>query len=291
MSFYNSNITFWDAVPQFETKPINMETEKSKSLQRIVAILDSFTYERPELGVREIARMIDFSSSTTGRLLQAMKEIGLLQQNPINQTYSLGGKVLAWAGVYSSTLDVRNAALAAIQELHRETRETISLYVLEGNERVCVERLESTQNVRIVARLGRRVPLYAGSAGKVFLAFLSPARRDAILKATPPTPITASTIVDIEALMQELKRIRGKGYAVSFGEWVAEASGVAAPIFDARGEIAAALTISGPGQRFTEDVVQHYVTDVTRVAAQISREMGFNGKISHTSRLELQQDN
>ena len=162
-----------------------METEKSKSLQRIVAILDCFSYDRPELGVREIARSIDFSSSTTGRLLQAMKEIGLLQQNPLNQTYSLGGKVLAWAGVYSSTLDVRNAALSSIQELHRVTRETISLYVLEGNERVCVERLESNQNVRIVARLGRRVPLYAGSAGKVFLAFLPPARRDAILKATP----------------------------------------------------------------------------------------------------------
>jgi DNA-binding IclR family transcriptional regulator len=268
-----------------------MYTEKSKSLQRIVAILDCFTYERPKLGVREIARSIGFSSSTTGRLLQAMKEIGLLQQDPLNQAYSLGGKVLAWAGVYSSNLDVRNAALSSIQELHRVTRETISLYVLEGNERVCVERLESTQNVRIVARLGRRVPLYAGSAGKVFLAFLPPVKRDAILKAEPPTPITASTIVDIRALMEELKHIRRKGYAVSFGEWVAEASGVAAPIFDVRGEIMAALTISGPGQRFTEEVVQHYVTDVTRVAAQISRELGFNGKIARTYTSDLLDEN
>jgi DNA-binding IclR family transcriptional regulator len=185
---------------------------------------------------------------------------------------------------------VRNAALSAIQELHRVTRETISLYVLEGNERVCVERLESNQNVRIVARLGRRVPLYAGSAGKVFLAYISPAKRDAILKAEPPTPITASTIVDIKALMDELKLIHRKGYAVSFGEWVAEASGVAAPIFDVRGEIVAALTISGPGQRFTEDVVQHYVTDVTRVAAQISREMGFTGKRAVTFAYDLENE-
>lgn len=255
-----------------------MVSEKSKSLQRIVAILDCFTNEQPEMGVREIARKIGFSTSTTGRLLQAMKEINLLQQNPDNQAYSLGGKVLAWAGVYSSSLDVRNAALPAIQELHRVTRETISLYVLEGNERVCVERLESDQNVRIVARLGRRVPLYAGSAGKVFLAFLSPAERDAILQSDPPKAITPSTIVDRQKLLEELKEIRQKGYAVSFGEWVAEASGVAAPIFDSRGEIAAAMTISGPGQRFTRDVVEHYVTDVTRVAAEISRELGFKGR-------------
>ena len=264
-----------------------MEAEKSKSLLRIVAILDCFTYEHAALGVREIARMIGFSTSTTGRLLQAMKEINLLQQNPLNQTYSLGGKVLAWAGVYSSTLDVRNAALPAIQQLHRDTRETISLYVLEGNERVCVERLESDQNVRIVARLGRRVPLYAGSAGKVFLAFLPAAQRDAILKAEPPEAITSTTIVDIHDMMEELKRIRSKGYAVSVGEWVAEASGVAAPIFGASGEIMAALTISGPGQRFTEDVIEHYVTDVTRVAAQISQEMGFNGKIAVSSAIDL----
>jgi DNA-binding IclR family transcriptional regulator len=254
-----------------------METEKSKSLQRIIAILDCFTYERPELGVREIARTIGFSSSTAGRLLQAMKEVGLLQQNPVNQSYSLGGKVLAWAGVYSSTLDVRNAALPAIQELHQVTRETISLYVLEGNERVCVERLESDQNVRIVARLGRRVPLYAGSAGKVFLAFLPPAKRDAILKAEPPTSITDSTIVDIQVLMEDLRHIRSQGYAVSFGEWVTEAAGVAAPIFDARQEIIAALTISGPRQRFSQDAVLHFGTVVTRVAAQISHELGFTG--------------
>ena len=268
-----------------------MEIEKSKSLQRMVAILDCFSYERPELGVREIARIINFSSSTTGRLLQAMKELGVLQQNPGNQTYSLGGKVLAWAGVYSASLDVRNAALSAIQELHRVTRETISLYVLEGNERVCVERLESPQNVRIVARIGRRVPLYAGSAGKVFLAFISPEQRDTILKATPPLPITASTIVDIQALMAELKKICNKGYAVSFGEWVAEAAGVAAPVFGPKGDIVAALTISGPVQRFTEEVVQRYVKDVTRVAAQISYEMGFNGKRNSNSLAGLIDEN
>lgn len=260
-----------------------MDTDKPKTLQRMVAILDCFTYERPELGVREIARQIGFSSSTTGRLLQAMKELNVLQQNSVNQSYSLGGKVLAWAGVYSASLDVRNAALPAIQELHRVTRETISLYVLEGNERVCVERLESPQNVRIVARLGRRVPLYAGSAGKVFLAFIPAERRDEILKATPPTPITDSTIVDIQALMEELKKVRKKGYAVSFGEWVAEAAGVAAPVFGPRGDIAAVVTISGPAQRFTADVVQRYITDITRVAALISREIGFVGKGDGTS--------
>lgn len=252
-----------------------MESEKSKTLTRIIAILDCFTEEQSELGVREIARKISYSSSTTGRLLQAMHELGVLKQNPLTHGYALGGRVLSWAGVYSSTLDVRSVALPAMQELQRKTRETITLYVLEGNQRVCVERLESPQNVRIVTRIGKRLPLYAGSAGKVFLAFIPPEQRDAILKATPPRPLTPTTIVDREALQAELNRTRARGYAVSYGEWVSDAAGVAAPIFDQRGQIAATLTISGPGSRFTAEAVEGFIADVTRVAGHISHELGY----------------
>jgi DNA-binding IclR family transcriptional regulator len=255
-----------------------MDNDKPKTMQRMIAILDCFSSDQPELGVREIARQIGFSRSTTGRLLQGLKELNLLQQNPGTLAYSLGGKVLAWAGVYLSRLDVRDVALPAMQELHRITRETISLYVMEGNERVCVERLESPQNVRIVARVGRRIPLYAGSAGKVFLAYLPLERCKAVLRETPPTAITDFTIVNREKLMDELAKIRTQGYSVSFGEWTADAAGVAAPIFGTRGEVIAAVTISGPIARFTEEVVQRYTPDITRMAASISREMGFTGK-------------
>jgi DNA-binding IclR family transcriptional regulator len=255
-----------------------MDDDKPKTMQRMIAILDCFTQDQPELGVREIARQIGFSRSTTGRLLQGLKELNLLQQNPYTQAYALGGRVLAWAGVYLSSLDVREVALPAMTELHTITRETISLYVLEGNERVCVERLESPQNVRIVARVGRRIPLYAGSAGKVFLAFLPLERCKAILRETPPKAITDFTIVKKEALLEELTKIREQGYAFSYGEWVADAAGVAAPVFGSRGEIVAAVTISGPVSRFTPDIVQRYVTDITRLANSISLEMGYSGK-------------
>lgn len=252
-----------------------MPTDKMQTLERTIALLDCFSIEQPELGVREAARLIHLSSSTTGRLLAAMKECGVLSQNPVTHLYSLGGKVLSWAGVYTANLDVRNKALPAMEELWHSTQETISLYVLEGHERVCVERMESPQNVRIVARIGRRLPLYAGSAGKVFLAFLPPARRDQILKEMTLAPLTTKTIVNFDQLLQELEKIRHQGYAVSYGEWVLDASGVASPIFDQKGEVIAALTISGPGQRFTEEKAAEYGVEVQRVANQISYEMGY----------------
>jgi IclR family transcriptional regulator, KDG regulon repressor len=252
-----------------------MPSGEIQVVNNVVALLDCFSTQQPELGVREAARLLKLSSSTTGRLLVAMKEAGLLTQNQQTRSYRLGGKVLAWAGVYSATFDLREQALPAIQELHRTTQETISLYVMEGDERMCVERMESPQNVRIVARVGRRLPLYAGSAGKLFLAFLPEARREEILRNTIFKPLTPYTITDPQVLRLELVKIRQAGYALSSGEWEAEAGGVAAPIFDQKGAIAAALTISGPVQRFTAAVIEQYIQLVTRAAAQISYDMGY----------------
>jgi IclR family KDG regulon transcriptional repressor len=258
-----------------------MPTEKAQSLQRVVAILDCFTLERPRLGVREVARKVNLSHSAAGRLMQALRELGILSQDSDTALYSMGARVLTWAGMYSNTLDVRNAALPAMRELHQRTMETISLYILDGAERVCVERLESPQSVRIVAYIGRRLPLHAGSAGKVFLAFMPPARRDEILKSHALTPLTLNTIVDLQALLAECDTIRSQGYAVSQGEWILEASGVAVPIFDSFGSVTAALSISGPAQRFTAAKIAEYILEITRVGQQISRSMGYRGLMNH----------
>lgn len=251
-----------------------MSAEKPQLLEHIFSLLDCFSMEQPEMGVREAARLLDLPSSTTGRLLANMKEIGVLTQNPDSHTYSLGGKVLDWAGVYTSTLDVRKKALPIMEELSRTSRETISLYLLEGHERVCVERFESSQSVRIVARIGRRLPIYAGSAGKAFLAFLTPELREEILKSLVLKQLTPKTISDMSVLRQEIEKIRKVGYAVSHGEWTLGASGVAAPILDQSGEVCAVITISGPTQRFDDPTVDLLVNQVVKAAAWISQEMG-----------------
>lgn len=252
--------------------------DKAQVLHRAVAILDCFSQDRPELGVRETARIVNLSSSATGRLMVAMKELGILSQNPATKAYSIGPRVLTWAGVYLATSDIRNVALPYLHELQQETRETISLYVLEDNERVCIERLESTQNVRFVApRVGRRLPLHAGSAGKVMLAFLADARRENIISSGSLSRLTEKTIVDPDKLREELAVIRQQGVAVSDGEWILDAAGTAAPIFDRNGDVIAALTISGPTQRFTEDTLPGYIEKVIRTARQISLGMGYRG--------------
>lgn len=255
-----------------------MPSDTTQTISRAMTFLDCFTINKPSLGVRELARMTNLSSSTVGRLLASLRDLGVLIQDPETKTYSLGGKVLAWANVYSETLDVSNIAHGVLSKLYNDTRETISLYVIEGDERVCVERMESQQNVRIVARIGRRLPLYAGSAGKVFLAYLPSERRDEILNKSGQKPFTPNTISDRNELLDELEKIRVQGYAVSHGEWTAEASGIAAPIFNQKGEIIAALTISGPTQRFTPEKLEKYAVEILGAASEISSMMGYYTK-------------
>jgi IclR family transcriptional regulator, KDG regulon repressor len=253
-----------------------MPSEKSSTLLRTVRILDCFTPETPQLGVRQAARRLGLSTSAAGRLMQSMKEVGILTQDPSTRMYAVGTRVLTWAGMYLATSDVRNLALPYLQELLHETQETVSLYAREGHERVCIERLESSRSVAFVARVGRRLPIYAGAAGKVLLAFLSQDQQHEILTGLELTPVTPRTLVDPRALRQELETIRRQGYAVSRGEYSLDASGVAAPIFSQSGGVVAAITISGPSQRFTDDVIQDYIEKVVRVTGNISRALGYS---------------
>lgn len=256
-----------------------MEDGKIQILDRVVKILDCFTIERHELGVREVARLAGLSPSVCGRLMQALVQHRLLVQNAATREYAIGSKSLAWSEIYSTHLDVRTLALPFINELLLKTQETISLYILDGSERLCVERIESAQNVRVVARIGRRIPLYAGSAGKVLLAFLPQPRRDEIIAQTDLVPFTDQTIIDKDRLSEELKKIRQQGYAFSSGEWVSDAAGVAVPIFNQRSDVIAALTVSGPSNRFTPEAVGRHVQSALLSAERISIEMGYMGNL------------
>jgi len=251
-----------------------MPANETQSLHRAIAILDCFGISQPELGVREIARQLELHPSTVGRMLTTMTSLGILTQDRESHRYRMGSKVLSWSAVYMSNLDLRADARPYMDELYKATRETVSLYLLDGSTRVCIERLESPQTVRMVARVGERMPLYAGASGKVLLAFLPPEKRDDILRNVQLDRLTEKTIINMQALKDELSLIQKRGYAVSQGERVEGASSVAAPIFDAGNRVLAAINISGPTTRFTKPKLQTYAELVVRASSRLSVAMG-----------------
>lgn len=248
-----------------------------RSLVKAFAILDCFNAACPQLGVREIARQLKMSSSTVGRLLITLRAAGVLTQDPNTRLYRIGSKVLNWSSVYMHGLNVREKARPRLEELHQLTQETVNLYILDGTERVCVERFESAQRVRVIVQIGERLPLYAGSAGKAILAF-APAELIKHILAKPLKRITDNTITNRKKLLEDLRLVRKRGYAVSQAERFTDAMGLAAPIFDATGNVIAAMNVSGPLTRFTQAEVAKYAPKVVELASQVSYSLGYTDR-------------
>jgi len=253
-----------------------MASGEVQSLSRAFAILDCFSYEHPQLGVREIARQLGMSASTVGRILAAFNAAGILNQDPSTRLYRMGPKVMMWSAVYTKGLDVREYALPVLKELHRLTNETVSLYVLERDERVCVACIESSEIVRVVVRVGERMPLHAGSAGKTLLAFMPPIDAETVI-AKPLGKMTAHTITAKSDLLAELETIRKQGYATSNSERFEDVIGLAAPVFDASGKVFAALNVAGPKTRFTASRAERIAPSIVRLADEVSFNLGYGG--------------
>lgn len=247
-----------------------------RSLIKALAILDCLGADHPELGVSEIARQLGMPTSTVGRLLVTLHSAGVLSQDPTTQRYRLGSKVLSWAAVYMNGLDVREKARPMLEELHRLTQETVNVYARDGLERVCIDRIESPQRLRVIVQIGERMPLYAGSAGKAILAYAPSAVVERILER-PLERMTDNTITDPDKLLEELRSIRNHGYATSHSERFTDVLGLAAPVFDASGNVLASLNVAGPLVRFGDAEVAKYAPEVMRLAQEVSQSLGYVG--------------
>ncbi len=254
-----------------------MASGEIQILSRAIAVLDCFSSTQPQLGVREIARQLDMSASTVGRLLAALHSAGILNQDAATRLYRMGPKVMAWSSIYTRALDVRESARPMLEEMHRLTNETVSLYSLERMERVCVDCIESSEIVRVVLRVGERMPLHAGSSGKILLAYMPPLEIEKVLSGSLEK-MTANTITSRKNLLKELETIRARGYATSFGERFNEVIGLAAPIFNATGKVVAALNVAGPKNRFTEAHVGKFAPRIIELANRVSHALGYPGK-------------
>ena len=253
-----------------------MSTASNQYIDRIFSLLDCFSEERPELGVREAARMLDISPSSCGRLMSELRDEGVLTQNTENRSYSLAGRVIRWASVYTGSSDLRKKAYPHMEHMAKETNETVSLYTAEEYDRVCVERIESQMTVRIVEPVGTRIPICKGSGGKAILAFRTKEEIERDITCAQADPRYQVNEDFFTQLRSELAEIRQCGYAVSHGEWQSDASGIASPIFNERGVPIGSISVSGPTQRFLDkNKIKLYAELLTKHVGMISRELGY----------------
>ena len=258
------------------TRPSVLASRPS-SVEKAIDILLCFDPQHPQLRLTDISQRLGLHMSTTHRLLSLLKKKRLITADAASQLYSLGPGVveLAWI-ILRQQQDLRTLCAPYLERLRQATNETVSLYIRMGDCRVCIEELESGQEIKYSQTVGLTAPLHVGAPGKVLLAFLAPAELEALLATLLLTSVTSHTITDREQLLEELATVRQRGYAVSVGERSPWASAAAAPIWDWSGKPIAALSVLGPSHRLTSEVLPALGQQVQQVAIEVSRACGYS---------------
>lgn len=235
-----------------------------KSLHKGLRIL-CYLSTKSEAGPSEISRDLQYGKSTVIRLLQTMRALGFVKQGDDTGCYEMGPRVLELAHCYLGQQDgIVSLAIDEIRALWSQFSETVSLYVREGDVRVCVYRLESPSPLRHSISVGEVSPLHSGSPGKTFLAHMRPDEVEAYLIRENVDPDRVSR------LRHDIPEIRQKGVAYSFGERGSGRTSVAAPIMNGRKEPIAVLSISGPLQRLPLGRLQEIIEPLSIAARTIS---------------------
>ena len=238
---------------------------------RVGSILALFVAKSGSIGVSEASRELGLSKAVVHRILQSLVTQGLVSADVDRRRYRLGPLAVALGARAYAESDLRRAALPALYALSEQSTETATVSHRIGLSRVYLDQAISDREIRMSVELGRPYPLHGGSSGKAILAFCDEGTRDAVLDRL--TPLTPTTITDRASLEQELAEIRRRGVAISFGERQAGAASVAAPVFGADGLVVGSLSVCGPVDRFTEEVIAGLVELVPAGAGTVTRRL------------------
>ncbi|MEW6671995.1 MAG: IclR family transcriptional regulator [Thermodesulfobacteriota bacterium] len=246
------------------------------SVEKALRILKAFDGERLYWGVRELSTHLGFSPATVQRILQILKAHAFVDQDPHTRQYRLGNIYFSFLQSLQRTYPVTRVAQSFMKQLLSRTQETVHLNVIEGNERICIDNVESSQNLKGFMPIGSRSPLYAGASSKCLLAFSGRDFIEAYLQQVKLSAITKNTLTDQKKIRAELEIIRKQGYADSLGERNPGLGSLSAPILDYRGGLLASISLAIPEIRFQDQKLRKkYVKELLQVAKNFSEAMGY----------------
>lgn len=245
---------------------------------KVGALLDRLA-EDGEITASELADRIGEPRSTVYRLLATLQQLDMVEPGTRRGTYRLGLELLRLGSAVIARFDERQAALPVMERIHDETGETVFLCIRRGFEAVCIERLDGRRVQSLALRLGGSLPLHAGAAPRVLLAFEPEALWDEYARSGPLATFTDGTPTTRSALFASLKETRERGYAVSDEDVTVGIAALGAPIFDYRNALRAALSISSVRPAILGDGAERMARLIVSGAAEISRSLGHSSHV------------
>lgn len=244
-----------------------------KSVQRAIRILEVLGRQE-HLTLAALSRKLIAPKTTVFEILATLESERLVHRDDELGTYSLGIKLLELGQMAQCGLELCKLVLPFLQRLNRELDETVHLTVLDQDEVLYIDCIESSKRLRTYSVIGVHAPLHCTAVGKALLAALPPGCRDAIVRRIPLPRFTNSTITDRGQLMNELERIAQRGYAIDNVEHEEGVRCVGAAVINLAGDVVASISVSGPTQRISMQSMDTLAAALLATTRDISQRLG-----------------
>ena len=242
-----------------------------QSLARGLAVIRAFEADHASLSLSEVATRTDIPRAAARRFLRTLETLGYVRSD--GRQFSLTPRVLELGFSYLSGLSLPEVVQPHLERLSHSLDESVSAAVLDGTDIVYVARVHTRRIMSVRITIGTRFPAHATSMGRVLLAGMTDAARDAAVAASIDLHPTEKTLTG-RALAAELDRVRGQGWAMVDGELEPGLRSVAAPVHDRSGDVIAALNISTSTNRVGEQRVrEEYLPALLETAAAVDAEL------------------
>jgi len=240
-------------------------------IERMFTLLDVLASREGAISLKEISEKTGLHASTTHRILNDLA-VGRFVDRPQAGNYRLGMRLLELGNLVKNRLNVRDAALGPMQELHRLTQQPVNLSMRQNDEIVYIERAYSERSgMQVIRAIGGHAPLHLTSVGKLFLAVDEPQKVRAYSMRTGLSGHTKNSLTQLATLERELLKVKRDGYATDNEELELGVRCMAAGILDDQGKLIAGLSISAPAGRMDES----WLAKLKATAQEISGNLGY----------------
>lgn len=250
-----------------------------QSIQKSIIVIELLANRGREMSLTEMSKVLGWPKSTLHGILSTLRDFQYISQSEKTGRYDLGVRFFELGNIVARKLDIGKVARPILKRINEQTGETVQLGMEQQGEVLYLEKLESTNLLHIVSKVGTRLPIHCSGIGKVLLAYMPKSKVDHIVKTHGLKRFTDYTITTRSALDRELEIIRHRGYATDNNEIMEGLRCVAFPIFDEEGNAVYAISVSGliyhlEGQRLEN------VTNLLRKASEDISDMLAKGQVA-----------
>lgn len=249
------------------------EMPDDSSTLRAFGILELVARADGPLSLDEVTQLCGLPKPSVYRILGTLQRGGLVQREPAVKRYCIGARMSRLALEVMMRSPQRARRHAILQQLVAEIGETCNLTMLDGNEVLYLDRVETSSPVRVHLAAGSRVPLHCTASGKLFLSQLSERQVATLLGPGPYRRYTENTITDPGELQKALCRIRNEGMGTDVGEFLEGSVALSVPVTDAQGRVCATVAVHGPAPRVTLRSVIQFLPALRRAAKAMAGTM------------------